>query len=93
MVLARFKFKPFGVFFSIFDKINFTDLPPKVKILDKTFCLLCITFATTSNSVQHLKNLYYVQKLFYEVDDLYPNKLFKNIPQKPSISYCFYCLV
>ena len=93
MVLARFKFKPFGVFISIFDKISFTDLPPTVKILDKTFCLLCISFATTSNSVQHFKSLYYVQKSFYEVDDLYPNQLFKNLPQKPSISYCFYYLV
>jgi hypothetical protein len=34
MVLARLKFKPFGVFILIFDKISFTDLPPTVKILD-----------------------------------------------------------
>ena len=55
IVLVIFKSNPFTLFISIFDKISFTDLPPTIKILDTTFNLLCISFASTSQSVQHFR--------------------------------------
>jgi hypothetical protein len=91
-VYGRFETVPFWIFVSIFDAISFTDLPPSITILNKTFNLLCFSFATSHNSVPHFISIFYLQKMFYEIDDLNPNKLFKNLPKIPSISYCFYYL-
>jgi hypothetical protein len=76
-VYGRFETVPFWIFVSIFDAFSFTDLPPSITILNKTLNLLCFSFATSHNSVPHFKRIFYLQKMFYEIDDLYPNKLSK----------------
>jgi hypothetical protein len=63
-VYGRFETVPFWIFVSIFDAISFTDLPPSIAILNKTFNLLCFSFATSHNSVPHFKVFFICKKCF-----------------------------
>ena len=92
-IFGKFKTNPFCLFIQLHDKINFMELPSTITIDNQVFNLLCFTFSSNNKNVSHFKSMFYLQKSFYEVDDLNSSKLLKNLDQDPLISYCYYYLI
>ena len=91
LIVGKFKTTPFCIFVQLLNQIDFIET---LLIDDKTFNLISFSLRSRQHQeIPHFKSIFYLQKSFYEVDDLYPQKLIKNLDASPNISYCLYYLV
>ena len=102
-LLCNIKFlkKTFGVFMDIANEdidsdnnmsynndVNILDIPSSLEIDDQLFRLLCLTFF----EINHFRSLFFLNKIFYVVDDLDCSKVGRKLPGTISTSFCFFYL-